>query len=83
MAKVKFPTAKPSDSNGMAKRGVDGNPESNFSNTGGPKGAKVIGSATDGSAGKLKTYKTKVTSLNTGEISARGDAKNIADRNDL
>ena len=83
MANVKFPTSKPSDKDGLTKRGVDGNPESNVSNVGGPKGAKVIGNATDGSAGKLKTYKTSIKSLNTGEIQPRGDAKNLTDRNDL
>lgn len=44
---------------------------------------KVIGNSRDASAGKLKTYKTKVASLNTGEINSRGGSTNLADRNDL
>lgn len=77
MANVKFPSGKPSDSNGLTKRGVDGSSESNFSNQGGDKGAKAIGPKT------LTRYRTKVSALNTGEINARGSATNIADRNDI
>jgi hypothetical protein len=72
MANVKFPTGKPSDSNGTGKSYRDGNPASGISNVGGDKGAKIIGNAKNASAGKLKTYKTSVAGLNKGAFTQMG-----------
>ncbi len=82
MARVKFPSAKPADKDGLQKSSADGNPEAGFSNTGGDKGAKVIGNASNSSAGRLKTYRTKVADLNTGVGGRLGGSTNLTNRGD-
>lgn len=79
---MKIPTSTPSNANGTTKAYIDGSPEDIISNRGGPKGAKVIGSSSNASAGKLKTYKTSVASLNTGQFNQMGSATNISKRGD-
>lgn len=79
---MKIPTSSPSNVNGTTKAFVDGSPEDLISNRGGPKGAKVIGSGSNASSGKLKTYKTSVASLNTGQFNAMGSAANTSKRGD-
>lgn len=78
-----FPSSKPGDKDGKTKAYVTGSPEDGGSNRGGSKGAKIIGTATNGSSGKLKTYKTSVKGLNTGAIEPMGGATNIKKRNEI
>ena len=74
MARASYTGSKPSNADGTSKAFVDGSPADPTSNQGGPKGAKVIGSGSNASSGKLKTYKTSVASLNRGPVLQGGDS---------
>ena len=71
----------PKSKDGIVKSYVDGTPEDPKSNNA-PNGGKKIGTI----SGRIKTYKSSVTSLNTGSLAggekATGNAFGLGDRND-